>query len=61
MYASMPAKKARASEEAPRPAIETARGIDDNIAATGNKVQESLGFIARPPVTSAAASNDPAS
>ena len=38
----MPAKKARASEEAPRPAIETARGIDDNIAETGNKVQESL-------------------
>ena len=44
----MPAKKARASEEAPRPAIETARGIDDNIAETGNKVQESPSLAAHP-------------
>ena len=44
----MPSKKARASEEAPRPTIETARGINDNIAEPGKKVQEPPSLEAYP-------------
>ena len=38
------AKKAGAPEEAPRPAIETTRGVYENIAATINRIQESSSF-----------------